>query len=413
METARHASCSSLDNQRVSGCDRPLLVAVTGDRVRATSQLKRVSRTTRQLTSHVKSCVVTTYARSLQVERYVMTLFRLDASIRVDGSASREIADIVEREWLQAHPGDDIERRHVGSEPLPSDAWAAAATAGWTPEDQRSPQQQAAVSLAAELVDELLAADAVLLAMPLNNFGVSQHIKTWIDLIISDPRAADQSKPFLAGKPVALATVRGGAYRPETPRAGWDDSTAYLVRILRDLWGADLTVVEREFTLVGVNPALDAFTDQAAEMPSHATRPKRPARPSARPAPPPPERGCERPRPVGVWVRGIRAHAVSPVRSTPRSSAPYPFREQITAVIPLRRLGASEEIGTAACYWPPRTPASSLARTWSSTAGSVRSHDQCRPDDPPRQHGRCRCHRARVHGRLLVGRRREATSRRG
>ena len=32
------------------------------------------------------------------------------------------------------------------------------------------------------------------------------------------------------------------------------------------MWGADLTVVEREFTLVGVNPALDEFTDQAAEM---------------------------------------------------------------------------------------------------------------------------------------------------
>ena len=33
-----------------------------------------------------------------------------------------------------------------------------------------------------------------------------------------------------------------------------------------DVWGADLTVVEREFTLVGVNPALDQFTDLAAQM---------------------------------------------------------------------------------------------------------------------------------------------------
>ena len=40
-----------------------------------------------------------------------MTLFRLDASIRVEGSASREIADIVEQEWLAAHPGDRVERR--------------------------------------------------------------------------------------------------------------------------------------------------------------------------------------------------------------------------------------------------------------------------------------------------------------
>jgi FMN-dependent NADH-azoreductase len=32
------------------------------------------------------------------------------------------------------------------------------------------------------------------------------------------------------------------------------------------VWGADLTVVEREFTLVGVNPALDQFTELAAEL---------------------------------------------------------------------------------------------------------------------------------------------------
>ena len=52
-----------------------------------------------------------------------MTLFRLDASIRVQGSASREIADIVEAEWLSAHPGDTVERRHIGVDVLPSDAW--------------------------------------------------------------------------------------------------------------------------------------------------------------------------------------------------------------------------------------------------------------------------------------------------
>ena len=59
---------------------------------------------------------------------------------------------------------------------------------------------------------------------------------------------------------------RGGAYGAGTPREGWDHSTGYLRRILADVWGADLTVVEREFTLVGVNPALDEFRDLAHEM---------------------------------------------------------------------------------------------------------------------------------------------------
>jgi FMN-dependent NADH-azoreductase len=195
-----------------------------------------------------------------------MTLLRIDASIRTDGSASREIADIVEAEWRQSHPGDPVVRRHLGTDPLPADAWAQAVAAAGTPEAERTPEQRAAAALAGELVDELLAADAVLLAVPLYNFGVSQHIKTWIDLVIAEPRGGAGAAPLLAGKPTVLVTVRGGAYGAGTPREGWDHSTGYLRRILGDVWGADLTVVEREFTLVGVNPALDAFTDQAAAL---------------------------------------------------------------------------------------------------------------------------------------------------
>ena len=63
-----------------------------------------------------------------------------------------------------------------------------------------------------------------------------------------------------------LLTTRGGAYGAGTPREGWDHNTDFLRRILVDIWGADLTVVEREFTLVGVNPMLDEFAEVAALM---------------------------------------------------------------------------------------------------------------------------------------------------
>lgn len=196
-----------------------------------------------------------------------MSLFRLDASIRVDGSASRELADAVESEWVTAHPGDAVVRRHVGTEPLPATAWGEAVAGSMTPEDARTPEQRGALSLAAELVDELRAADAVLLAVPLYNYGVSQHLKAWVDLVVA---GSSPGTRLLEGTPAVLATVRGGSYGAGTPREGWDHSTAYLRRVLADVWGADLTVVERELTLVGVNPALDAFTEQAAVMHAEA-----------------------------------------------------------------------------------------------------------------------------------------------
>ncbi len=195
-----------------------------------------------------------------------MSLFRLDASIRTDGSVSRAIADIVESAWQEGHEHSAVTRRHVGVEPLPADAWAAAVTANWTPADQHSEAQRTAAALAATLVDELIDADALLFAVPLYNFGVSQHFKTYVDLIISDPRMGAGAAPVLAGKPAVLVTVRGGSYAAGTPREGWDHSTSWIRRILEDVWQLDLRVVENEFTLVGVNPALDEFKDIAAQM---------------------------------------------------------------------------------------------------------------------------------------------------
>jgi FMN-dependent NADH-azoreductase len=194
-----------------------------------------------------------------------MTLFRLDASIRAEGSASREIADIVEQEWLAAHPGETIERRHIGVDVLPAEAWGNAVGGGFVPAEDRTPEQAAAVKLATTLTDELVNADAVLLAVPLYNWGVSQHIKVWFDLIMTDPRVR-APEPLLQGKPVVLVAVRGGGYAPGTPKHGWDHSTPYLVRMLGDLWGADLTVIERELTLAEVNPAMEPLRPLAAQM---------------------------------------------------------------------------------------------------------------------------------------------------
>lgn len=192
-----------------------------------------------------------------------MTLFRLDASIQVEGSASRALGDLIEKTWRESETDAQVVRRNIGLEPLPSDAWALAVTANRTPEADQTPDQLDAATLARTLVDELIDADALLLTVPLYNFGVSQHLKTWVDLIITDPRMSSQP---LKGKHAVLAMVRGGAYGPGTPRDGWDHATAWILRILRDVWGLDVVVVEREFTLVGVNPALDSFADLAAEM---------------------------------------------------------------------------------------------------------------------------------------------------
>ncbi len=189
-----------------------------------------------------------------------MSILRVDGSIQGERSASSALADLAFAAFAEARPSEVFVTRHLGAEPLPADAWPAAISCGWTPEDQRTPAQASALLLAGSLAEELSSADAAILALPLYNYGVSQHVKTWIDLAVA---GAPSGTRLLDGKPVVLTTSRGGGYGPGTPREGWDHNTAYLRRIVADVWGADLTIVERELTLVGVNPALDHLAEVA------------------------------------------------------------------------------------------------------------------------------------------------------
>ncbi|UFU06404.1 FMN-dependent NADH-azoreductase [Ruania halotolerans] len=200
-----------------------------------------------------------------------MSLFRLDASIMPAMSASRSLADLVESEWSTAHPDSVVTRRDLAQDPVPANVWSDVVTSGHLAPGERTGEQAAAHAFATTLADELIDAEALLFAVPLYNYGVSQHVKTWFDVAYTDPRI-DPTGTALRGKPATLVTVLGGNYAAGSPKEGWDHSTGWLRRILEDVWGLDLRVVQRPFTLVGVNPALDAFADVANELKEDAER---------------------------------------------------------------------------------------------------------------------------------------------
>lgn len=195
------------------------------------------------------------------------TIFRLDSSIRGEGSVTRAVGDSVQSA-LVAGLGSDtaVVHREVGLTPLPSDAWATAAFAGYTPEEQRTPEQKAAVALAATLAAEVAGADALIIGVPFYNWGVSQHVKTWIDLLLTTPDFTSANvPPKFAGKPAFLVIARGGGYGEGTPRFGWDHATDWLKRILVDVWGFDLEIIEAELTLASVTPAMAPLIELAEQ----------------------------------------------------------------------------------------------------------------------------------------------------
>src|SRR5688572_20754133 len=118
------------------------------------------------------------------------TIFRLDASIRADGSVTRAVADTLQDELMSHLDDAAVANREIGLTPPPSTAWAGAVFGPHIPPEQRTPEQQAGIALATEFADELLAADAYVLALPFYNFGVSQHFKTYVDILLTEPRFA-------------------------------------------------------------------------------------------------------------------------------------------------------------------------------------------------------------------------------
>ena len=146
-----------------------------------------------------------------------MSLFRLDASTRADNSHSRAIADIVEQQWRDAHPGDLIVRRHVGVEPIPATAWATAVFAGRTPAQERTEEQNGALALAATLTDELVAADALVGAARCTT-SVSPSVYSKLGPPTGSPFGTSSARLGPLRRPARRRRAESPVYRRHAPR---------------------------------------------------------------------------------------------------------------------------------------------------------------------------------------------------
>jgi FMN-dependent NADH-azoreductase len=202
------------------------------------------------------------------------TLLRVDASIRVDGSVSRALADSAEAAWKSKHPDGVVVRRDLGRHPIPADVWASVVSGNFgmpTPEGADHADYAAAKALADELVNELRSADTVLLAVPLYNYGIAQHVKTWIDMLLTDRELSTDGS--VAGKPIIFTLARGGGYSAGAPKEGWDYATPYLERIFGEVFNMDIRKAVAELTLAPVTPGMETLIDasKVSEKEAHLT----------------------------------------------------------------------------------------------------------------------------------------------
>jgi FMN-dependent NADH-azoreductase len=202
------------------------------------------------------------------------TLLRVDASIRVEGSVSRALADSAEAAWKAEHPDGIVVRRDLGRHPVPGNVWPAVITKNMGldggPDADRADTAEA-LALADELSNEIRTADAVLLAVPLYNYGISQHVKTWLDVVMTDQELL--AGEVLRDKPVIFTLARGGGYSAGAPKEGWDYATPYLERIFGEVFNMSIRKAVAELTLAPVTPAMAELIDasKVSEEEAHVT----------------------------------------------------------------------------------------------------------------------------------------------
>jgi len=137
------------------------------------------------------------------------TLLRIDASARAEGSVSREIADSVA---ARLAPSRTL-HRDLTETPVPQlDAeWLGA---NFTQADARSPEQRATLALSDTLIAEVQAADTLLIALPIYNFGVPSSLKAWFDMVaragITFQYTEQGPKGLLSGKRAIFVLASGG-----------------------------------------------------------------------------------------------------------------------------------------------------------------------------------------------------------
>ena len=198
----------------------------------------------------------------------------LKSSPRGDASYSNRVADHAIEELRRAHPGARVVERDLALErPFHLDGDYLAALG--TPEDQRGEEARRRVAHADALIDELLEADTVVIAVAMINFAIPSTLKSWIDQVARAGRTFRYDKSgkqhgLVTGKRVILVQAHGGQYCG-TEAQSTDFVTPYLQHMLGFMGMTDVETIHVEGTIFGEAVAEKAVAAGIARASDHVS----------------------------------------------------------------------------------------------------------------------------------------------
>ncbi len=194
-----------------------------------------------------------------------MKVLQINASARREGANSTKLANTVVERLVAANPGASVTLRDLAATPV-TILDEAALGALFTAADQRSAEQAAVVAEYDALIAEVQAHDAIVLGVPMYNFGVPVQLKAWIDAIaragVTFRYTENGPEGLIQGKTVYVALARGGLYR----NTGNDSQVPYLKAVLGFLGLKDVRFIYAEGLNMGPEAAAQGFAQAEADL---------------------------------------------------------------------------------------------------------------------------------------------------
>ena len=196
-----------------------------------------------------------------------MNILHVTSSPRGSVSYSNRVAANVLDELRARDPGATVTVRDLALEPL-SHIGEDFVAATRSPNGPQTDAQRALLARSNELVDELLAADVIVIAAPMINFTIPSNLKAWIDYVARAGRTFRYSEKgpegLVKGKQVILVAARGGVYADAGKAL--DFQLPYLKSVLGFLGITDIEVLEVEGTAYGPDAAEKAVAAATAKL---------------------------------------------------------------------------------------------------------------------------------------------------
>jgi len=196
-------------------------------------------------------------------------ILHIDSSPLGDNSVSRKFTAKVLEGLKAKHPDATVTIRDFGKDPLPHLSGTVIG-AFFTPSDKHTDIQAEAIKASEQAVAELAAADAIVIGVPMWNFGIPSALKAWIDHVVRAGKTfrygPNGPEGLLApGKKVIVVLSSGGIYSTG-PLAGIEHQASYMKPALAFLGLKDVTLIRAEGVAMGPDAVKAAMQSAEAQV---------------------------------------------------------------------------------------------------------------------------------------------------